>query len=114
MNHLKSALAAAAILISACSGAIAGDTLNASDIRSLLPGRFQVTVMGAVNMTVALRANGTVLGTSKGESDTGHWTVNGSRLCIAFNKWLGGQQRCSPLISQAGYYEGSGFTFRPI
>jgi hypothetical protein len=70
--------------------------------------------MGTVNMTVAMRANGTVLGTSKGESDTGYWTVNGSRLCIAFNKWLGGQQRCSPLISQAGYYEGSGFTFRPI
>ena len=114
MNHLKSALAAAAILTTSCSGAFAGDTLNASDIKSLLPGRFQVTVMGAVNMTIAMRANGTVLGTSKGQSDTGHWTVNGSRLCIAFNKWLGGQQRCSPLVSQAGYYEGSGFTFRPI
>ena len=114
MNHLKSALAAAAILATSCSIAKAGDALNASDIRSLLPGRFQVTVMGAINMTIALRSNGTLIGTTKNESDTGHWTVNGSRLCIGFNKWLGGQTRCSPLISQAGYYEGSGFTFRPI
>jgi hypothetical protein len=114
MTHFKSAMAAAAIFFASCSSSHAGDTLNASDIRNLLPGRFQVTVMGAINMTVAFRANGTVVGTAKGESDTGHWTLNGSRLCVAFNKWLGGQMRCSPLISQAGYYEGSGFTFRPI
>lgn len=114
MNHLKTVFAAAAILTAASSGAIAGDTLNASDIRSLLPGRFQVTVMGTINMTIALHSNGTLVGTTKNESDTGHWTLNGSRLCIGFNKWLGGQTRCSSLISQAGYYEGSGFTFRPI
>ena len=114
MNHLKTAISAAAIVFAACTAAKAGDALNASDIRSLLPGRFQVTVMGTINMTIALRSNGTVIGTSKSDSDTGHWTLNGSRLCIGFNKWLGGQTRCSPLISQAGYYEGSGFTFRPI
>ena len=114
MNHLRTVLAAGAVLLTSWSGAFAGDTLNASDIKNLVPGRFQVTVMGSVYMTVALRANGSVIGTSKGETDSGHWTVNGSRLCIAFNKWLGGQQRCSPLVSQAGYYEGSGFTFRPI
>jgi hypothetical protein len=114
MNHVKTVLAAAAILTTACSGAFAGDTLKASEIRNLLPGRFQVTVMGSINMTIALRSNGTVIGTTKNESDTGHWTLNGSRLCIGFDKWLGGQTRCSSLISQAGYYEGSGFTFRPI
>jgi len=114
MNHLKTTVAAAAILFTAGGIAKAGDALNASDIKNLLPGRFQVTVMGAINMTIALRSNGTVIGTTKNESDTGHWTLNGSRLCIGFNKWLGGQTRCSPLISQAGYYEGSGFTFRPL
>lgn len=114
MIHFKTAMAAAAILFAASGTAMAGDALNASDIRNLLPGRFQVTVMGTINMTIALRSNGTVIGTAKGESDTGHWTLNGSRLCIGFNKWLGGQMRCSPLISQAGYYEGSGFTFRPL
>ncbi len=114
MNRLTTALGAGALFLCFHNTAFAGDTLNASDIRNLLPGRFQVTVMGAINMTVAFRANGTVIGTAKGDSDTGHWTLNGSRLCVAFNKWLGGQMRCSPLISQAGYYQGSGFTFRPI
>lgn len=114
MNHMKTALSAAAIVVAVATAAKAGESLNASDIRNLLPGSFQVTVMGSINMTVALRSNGTVLGTSKGESDAGRWRLNGARLCIAFNKWLGGQERCSPLINQVGYYEGSGFTFRPI
>ena len=114
MNHLKSFIAAAATIVALSSPSLAGDPLKANDIRNLLPGRFQVSVMGGTTMTIALRSNGGVSGTAKGESDNGHWTLSGAQLCIVFDKWLSGQTHCSSLISQVGYYQGSGFTFRPI
>ena len=114
MTRIKSALAAAIVLFACASPVLAGNQLVASDLKRLLPGRFVVTLYNNVSMTVTMRANGTVAGAAKGESDTGHWVVSGNRLCIGFNKWLGGQTRCSSLQSQGSYFQGSGFTFRRI
>ncbi len=113
MTHIKSALAAAAFLLSLASPSFAGDVLSSTQLKQLAPGRFLVSVYGT-NMTVTLRPNGSVLGAAKNESDSGHWNLNGNRLCIGWNKWLGGKTRCSSLVSQIGYYQGSGFTFKRI
>ena len=114
MNLIKSALMAGAITLLSLQPAFAGDLLSASDLRKLVPGRYRVTLMGTVSMMVTLHPGGLVLGTTKTQHDSGHWNLSGSNLCIAWNKWLGGQARCSQLVSQGTYYQGSGFTFKRI
>jgi hypothetical protein len=113
MTFLKFTMATVALLLSLSSTSFAGDTLGASELKQLTPGRFLVSVYGT-NMTVTLRPNGSVIGAAKGESDSGHWNLMGNRICIGWNKWLGGKTRCSSLVSQVGYYQGSGFTFKRI
>jgi hypothetical protein len=113
MTQFRSAMAAAAILISMSASSFAGDVLSTNELKQLAPGRFLVSVYGT-SMTVTLRPNGSVQGAAKGESDSGHWNLSGNRLCIGWNKWLGGKTRCSSLVSQVGYYQGSGFTFKRI
>ncbi len=113
MTHFKSIAAAAAMLLTLSAPVLAGDVLNPNQLKQLAPGRFLVSVFGT-SMTVTLRSNGSVLGASKNDSDSGHWNLNGNRLCIGWNNWLGGKTRCSTLATQAGYYQGSGFTFKRI
>jgi hypothetical protein len=112
--NLKTPLAAA-LLVCAFSLQAQAETLSAQDIRKLAPGRYAVSVMGLVNMTVSMRPNGTVAGTtSKGKRDTGSWSIQGQRLCVAWNKWLGGQRRCATLKGANGSYSGGGLSLRRI
>ncbi len=94
--------------------AIAGVTLGATQLKNLAPGRYKVTLMGVSDMTVTLRGNGTILGAANGANDNGHWNLNGDKICIGWTKWLGGSTRCSSLMREAGYYQGSGFTITPV
>jgi hypothetical protein len=114
MMHLKSILAAAALLLTVIQPSFAGSSLSATELKRLAPGRYYVTLYNAVSMTVILKPNGTVSGASKTERDSGIWRLSGNQLCIGWNKWLGGQTRCSGLTSEGGYYRGSGFTFKRI
>jgi hypothetical protein len=114
MNRFVTAMIMAGLIFSQLPSAIAGDTLGPAQLKNLAPGRYKVTLMGVSNMTVTLRSNGTVFGAAKGAIDSGHWNLSGNKICIAWNKWLGGRARCSGLISEAGYYQGSGFTITPI
>ena len=94
--------------------AMAGGTLGPAQLKHLAPGHSKVTLMGVSNMTVTLRSNGTVFGAAKGAIDNGYWNLSGDKICISWNKWLGGSAHCSGLTSKAGYYQGSGFTITPI
>jgi hypothetical protein len=114
MYRLKTGFAALTLFFALGNGAFAGDQLGPSELKHLVPGRYLVTLNNATNLTVVMRANGTVSGSTKSDADSGHWTLDGSQLCIGFTKWLGGNTHCSSLISEAGYYQGSGFTFRPM
>ena len=114
MHRLKIGIAALTLYLALGNGAFAGDALSPAELKRLAPGRYLVTLSNTVNLTVVMRANGTVSGSTKTDADSGHWMLNGSRLCIGFTKWLGGNTRCSPLVSEPGYYQGSGFTFRRI
>lgn len=102
------------LIFTQLASAHASVKLGPDQLQHLAPGRYNITLMGVSSMTVTLRKNGTILGIAKGESDKGHWNLSGDKICIAWNKWLGGSPHCSELISQAGYYQGSGFTVTPL
>ena len=93
---------------------VAGDKLSPSQIRQLAPGRYNVSVLGLVSMTVSMRPNGTLTGFADGEKDHGVWTVRGQKLCVAWNKWVGGKQRCASLTGGNGSYSGGGLYLRKI
>jgi hypothetical protein len=114
MKHMKSVITAAALLLCVAQPVMAGARLSVSELKHLAPGRYFVTLYNAVSMTVTLKPNGTVSGASKSEHDSGIWRLSGNQLCIGWNKWLGGQTRCSGLTSEGGYYKGSGFIFKRI
>jgi hypothetical protein len=114
MNHFFKAAATAGLILVQSSLAFAGNPLGPAELRSLVPGRFQVTLMGVSNIIITLRSNGSMQGTAKSQSDTGHWNLSGNKICIAWNKWLGGQAHCSSLVLQGSYFQGSGFTIRRI
>jgi hypothetical protein len=112
---LKTTAAAALLLVSFSTTSIAGDKLNAQELRGLAPGSYAVSVMGLVKMTVSLRAGGGLSGvTSKQKRDTGVWSVKGERLCVQFNRWLKGKQRCAALSGDNGSYSGGGLYIRKI
>jgi hypothetical protein len=110
----KSPLLAALAICAFVSTASAGDALSPSELRKLAPGRYAVNVMGLVNMVVSMRPNGVITGEAKGERDRGYWTVQGQKLCVAWNKWNGGKRRCAALTGDAGRYAGGGLSMRRI
>ncbi len=114
MNRLKSVLAATALFLSINSMAFAGGSLSKSELQQLAPGRYVVTLYNAVSMTVTMQPNGTVIGTADGTKDTGTWKLSGNRLCIAWNKWLNGKNRCSGLTTDGNGFKGNGFTIHRI
>ena len=111
---LKYPLVAAMALVALSLPSFAGDKLSPSEIRQLAPGRYAVSVLGVVSMTVSLRPNGTMTGLADGEKDSGVWTVRGQKLCVAWNKWVGGKQRCASLSGGNGSYSGGGLYLRKI
>lgn len=106
---MKTPLIAALVLCALTLPSLAGETLQPQDLRKLAPGRYAVSVMGLVNMTVSLRSNGVITGvTSRGKRDSGLWQVSGNSFCVAWNRWLGGKRRCTSLSGGNGSYSGGG------
>jgi hypothetical protein len=113
--NLKTPFAAALLLSALSFSALADDTLSGQDLRKLAPGRYAVNLMGVVSMTVSLKPNGTLSATtSKGKRDTGQWSVQGERLCVAWDSWLNGKRRCTALSGSDGQYSGGGMWMRRI
>ena len=110
----KIPLLAALAVCAFMSAASAGDALSPSELRRLAPGRYAVNVMGLVSMVVSMRPNGIIVGEAEGERDSGNWTVQGQKLCVAWNKWNAGKRRCSTLTGDAGRYSGGGLSMRRI
>lgn len=112
---MKTPFAAALMLLAVSAPALSGESLSAQDLRKLAPGRYAVSLLGLVNMTVSMRPNGQIMGqTSKGKRDTGVWSVHGERLCVSWSKWLDGKRRCTGLSGADGSYTGGGMSLRRI
>ena len=114
MNRFIISMMMAGLMFSQIPLANAGVALGAAQLKNMVPGHYKVTLMGVSTMAVTLRSNGTIFGSANGAVDTGHWNLRGNQICIAWNKWLGARSRCSGLMSETGYYQGSGFTITPL
>lgn len=111
---LKTPFLAALAVCALSTATLADDALSPTELRKLAPGRYAVNVMGLVNMTVSMRPNGVITGQAKGEKDRGFWTVQGQKLCIAWNKWNDGKMRCAAISGDNGAYTGGGLSIRKI
>lgn len=112
---LKKPLVAALMLFALSTSAFSGESLSGQDLRKLAPGRYAVSVLGLVNMTVSMRPNGMIVGqTSKGKRDTGMWSVQGERLCVSWTRWLNAKRRCTVLKGGNGNYSGGGMSLQRI
>ena len=113
MTRFITAMIVAGLILIQATSAFAGMPLGYAQLKSLVPGHYKVTLMGVSTMIVTLNSNGLVLGSANGAVDRGFWKLTGNKICIGWNKWLGGSTHCSGLSSEAGYYQGSGFTITP-
>lgn len=114
MTRFITAILVAGLLFIPATSAFAGMPLGSAQLKSLVPGHYKVTLMGVSTMIVVLKSNGSLLGTANGAVDRGFWKLSGNKICIGWNKWLGGSTHCSGLSRESGYYQGSGFTITPI
>jgi hypothetical protein len=111
----KTPFAAALMLSALAMPSFAGDKLNDKQLRGLAPGKYAVSIYGLVKLNISLQSGGAIVGTtSKKKTDSGVWTVNGEKLCIRFNRWLKGKQRCTALSGDNGTYSGGGLYIRKI
>jgi hypothetical protein len=110
---MKSRLtAAAALLIATASGASAKELSN-SDMRKLFPGNYSVVIFESYTLKVNMRSNGVITGKARGRTDTGKWSIEGTKLCVAWNTWTNGRKGCSALRrDDKGNLRGRGFYFK--
>lgn len=108
MNRI---LALTALLLGVTVNTADADTLSHKEVRNLFPGRYVVNVMGTYEVRVNMRANGLVTGTAAGERDTGRWSIESGKLCIAWSTWNNGRKDCSVLQRDGNRVKGRGFWF---
>jgi hypothetical protein len=109
----RPAIAGAMLMIFGLGTALAGEPLSPRELTRLFPGDFQAVVQN-YNVRFSAKTDGTLVGKVLGSSDQGRWSVRGSKLCISLESWMKGRTNCSPVIEQAGWYEGSGVKFRKL
>lgn len=111
----KTFLATAGLVLALTSSIASADTMSATELKKMAPGRYTVDIMGGmVSMVVTLYPNGRMAGTSKGQNDTGIWSVRGQQMCVSWSKWLAGSSHCSSLDKQGSTLKGSSFTIKHI
>jgi hypothetical protein len=114
--RLLRTLASAILLLSiSITPALSGERLSGGELKSLFPGRFHAIVSGFMDFRIVARTDGSLSAIStQGKKDQGRWSVRSGKLCIEFNKWLGGRVSCTPVIQEAGWYKGSLVKFKRI
>ncbi len=105
-------LCLAALAVTVLSGQASSQPLDQKQVSSLFPGRYVVKVMGRIDLHVNMQSNGTVTGLSMGQRDSGRWSVESGKLCIAWNTWNKGRKDCSTLSRDGVKVKGHGFWFR--
>lgn len=112
-SGVRPVLAGAILLALGAVPAAAGEALSPRELTRLFPGDFQAVVQN-YHVRFSAMTDGTLVGKVMGSSDRGRWSVKGGKLCIMLDSWLKGRTNCSPVIEQAGWYEGSGVKFRKL
>ncbi len=110
-DNMTKFLCAVALSVSVLSVPAVSEPLDHKQLRTLFPGRYVVKVMGNIDLKVNMQANGTVTGLSMGQRDSGRWSVESGKLCIAWNTWNNGRKDCSALSRDGAKVKGRGFWF---
>lgn len=93
--------------------ASAEEKLTATEIRKLLIGSYRISVADSVSAIAVFTASGGIsVTTSKGEKDSGRWSISGNKMCVQFKHLLDRQNKCSSLTNDNGAIRGNGFTAR--
>jgi hypothetical protein len=98
-------LAALVSLFSSFASAQAA-SLRGSQIRAIFPGHFVVAWKGGRNFSVRARSGGQMTAVYSGASLSGRWRVNGNKLCVSVNLWIGTKKRCGTLKRRGKWYVG--------
>ena len=99
---VSAALLLAATTLAAPAAAEAG-SLDKGEIAKLFPGQFEAKVKG-YRVSFAGSRNGSLAGRAYGQQDKGRWYMQGSSLCVVWNKWTKGKAHCGQITQQGGWY----------
>jgi hypothetical protein len=110
---IKSLAFVGAVGLALVSGpAVHAETLSQSQLKALFPGKYTVKIFGRYDVSVNMRPNGTVTGVAGKYRDTGRWTVENGKLCVAWSSWTSGRKGCSSLSRKGNTVSGRGFRFQ--
>jgi len=99
-------LGAAALTLAAQAQA---GSLGQAEITRLFPGQFEAKVKG-YRVSFAGTRGGSLVGQAYGQKDKGRWYMEGSSLCVVWNKWTKGKAHCGQITQQGGWYVAAGST----
>ena len=103
--NLRTALAATLIAATALplAGIAEAAPLARAEVTKLFPGQFEAQVKG-YRVSFAGSRNGSLAGRAYGQQDKGRWYMQGSSLCVVWNKWTKGKAHCGQITQQGGWY----------
>jgi hypothetical protein len=102
---LRSIIAAVLIGVAclAVSAVAEAGSLGKGEVARLFPGQFEAKVKG-YRVSFAGSSGGVLTGSAYGQQDKGRWYMQGSALCVAWNKWTEGKPHCGQITRQGGWY----------
>ena len=102
LRTISTAVLFGAAVLTASAAAQAG-SLGKGEITKLFPGQFEAKVKG-YRVSFEGSRNGSLSGQAYGQQDKGRWYMQGSSLCVVWDKWTKGKARCGQVASQGGWY----------
>jgi hypothetical protein len=102
-------VAAAVVLMAAAipfTTAEAGEKLSAAELAALFPGHFEAIWKDKHQVRIVVDGDGEVRGSSGILSDSGRWSIDGDRLCVAFSWWTRDRTRCTEVLRHGDWYVG--------
>ncbi len=109
---MEKLLVAASFAFVFTSVPVFAETMSQTQVRKLFPGSYNVLIFGRYDLRVNMRPNGTMTGVAGTYQDTGKWSVENGRLCVAWANWTKGKTGCSALSRKGDWISGRGFRFR--
>jgi hypothetical protein len=82
----------------------AGQKLSASQIMSMFPGTFEAVYDDDTTIIIHATLDGGLSGRIGMLSDTGRWGLDGDRICIRWDNWLGSRMKCRFVEYANGWY----------
>ena len=108
LRNISAAVLIGVAALSTSAAAEAG-SLGKGEIAKLFPGQFEAKVKG-YRVSFAGSRGGALSGRAYGQQDKGRWYMQGSALCVVWNKWTKGKAHCGQITQQGGWYVAAGST----